>query len=214
MSDAQSPARPLRILVCFDYTDAGGYAFEQAAWLARRLATSEIHLVYVTSGETSEARVRQESGQLRAYADAKAASLGGMDGQSVGVHVRHGEPVREIAQLAADIDIDVVVLGSPKHTSLRSWLHGTTEENLLEHSPCPVVVAGPKPTVPKVHQPAIEPPCPDCLAARAASHGAQWWCARHGTAGLHGASGHRYSYQRELPFASHDSSVIPTGIDL
>lgn len=213
MNDPKPASRPFSILVCFDYTDAGGYAFEQAASIVKRLPSSEMHLIHVTSGDTSDARVRQVAGQLRAYVDAKAASIGGMGGMSVGVHVRHGDPVREIAQLAAEVDIDLIVIGTPKHANLKSWILGTTEEKLLQHSPCPVVVAGPKPTEPHVHYPAIAPACADCLKARATSHGSQWWCARHASSGLHGVSGHLYSYQRELPFASHDSEVIPTGID-
>lgn len=213
MNDSKPALRPFSVLVYFDYTDAGGYAFEQAAWIVKRLASSEMHIVYVMSGETSEARVRQESGQLQGYVDAKAASIGGMGGKSVGLHVRHGDPVREIAQLAAEIDIDLIVIGTPTHASVKSWILGTTEEKLLQHSPCPVVVAGPKPTEPDVHYPAIAPACPECLKARAASHGAQWWCVRHVSHEGHGFSGHVYSYQRELPFATHDSEVIPTGID-
>lgn len=99
MNDPKPASRPFSILVCFDYTDAGGYAFEQAASIVKRLPSSEMHLIHVTSGDTSDARVRQVAGQLRAYVDAKAASIGGMGGMSVGVHVRHGDPVREMAEL-------------------------------------------------------------------------------------------------------------------
>jgi len=37
-----------------------------------------------------------------------------------------------------------------------------------------------------------------------------WWCERHSR---HAPRAHVFSYQRELPFATHDSEVIPTGID-
>ena len=38
MNDPEpAPHRPFSILVCFDYTDAGGYAFEQAASIVKRL---------------------------------------------------------------------------------------------------------------------------------------------------------------------------------
>jgi hypothetical protein len=36
------------------------------------------------------------------------------------------------------------------------------------------------------------------------------WCDRHAH---EAASGHVYGYHREIPFASHDSQVTPTGID-
>jgi nucleotide-binding universal stress UspA family protein len=209
----QASPRPFSILLCFDDTEASGYAFEEAARLASRIPSSAIHLVDVMSGKASEAQSRQLAGQLMEYVNAKAASLGGMVGQSVAVHVRQGDPMREIAQLAAEIGIDLIVLGSPKHPHLRSLVPGSLAEKLVQHAPCPVIVTGPKPPEPHIHYPAIEPPCPDCVKARAASGGAQWWCARHTSQGDHGARGHVYSYQREIPFATHDSAVTPTGID-
>lgn len=61
---------------------------------------------------------------------------------------------------------------------------------------------------PKV--PAIEPPCEACVAARTKSGDAKALCARH--AERH-AEGHGYSYRREIPLATHDSNVVPTGVD-
>jgi nucleotide-binding universal stress UspA family protein len=206
MSDAQIN-RPFAILLYTDDTDASGYAFEEAARLSKRIPSSEIHLVYVSPGSGSAERTRHLAGQFRAYVDAKAASIGGMDGQSVAVHIRNGQPVREIVQLAADIDADLIVIASPKHPHLTSFLSGSVQEGLIQHSPCPIIVAGPKPPEPRVHFPAIEPPCPDCRKARTESHGQQWWCARHQP----GFSAHTYSYQGEIPFATHDMAVDPTG---
>jgi hypothetical protein len=44
-------------------------------------------------------------------------------------------------------------------------------------APCPVLVMRPK-AVPD-SPPRIEPPCPDCVAARRASGGTEMWCERH-----------------------------------
>jgi nucleotide-binding universal stress UspA family protein len=202
------------IVVASDLSEAGGYAFEQGARLAQRVpgGAGQVHFVYVTSGDTSEARIRQLGGQLRAYVTEKAASMGGLPGLSVGVHVRHGDPIPEIAQLAAEVDAALIVLGTPDHPLLKALTHGSVAERLLPHAPCPVVLAGPRPVEPRVHPAAIEPPCPECLATRKRTNGREWWCARH-TAPGGTALGHTYSYQRELPFATHDSEVIPTGID-
>jgi nucleotide-binding universal stress UspA family protein len=199
------------ILVPSDLSEGGGYAFEQAAHLAQRIPGADIHLLDVTSGDTSEARIRQLAGQLRLYVSEKAASMGGLQGLRVGVHVRHGDPVREILQAAAELDAGLIVLGNTRHPRLKSLIVGTIVERLLPHSPCPVVLAGPKPIEPLVHYPAIEPPCPECVKARTQSDGRNWWCPRHTTNGAT-AGGHVYSYQRELPFAQHDSEVVPTGI--
>ncbi len=199
------------ILVASDLSEASGYAFEQAAQLARRIPGAAIDFLHVANGDTSEERTRQLGGELRTYISEKAASMGGLPGIRVGVHVRHGDPVREIVQAAAELDACLIVLGSPQHPHLKSLVVGTIAAKLLPHAPCPVVLAGPKPIEPLVHHPAIEPPCPDCVKVRAQSDGKNWWCPRHTTHGAT-ANGHVYSYQRELPFAEHDSEVVPTGI--
>lgn len=201
----------LPILVASDLSEAGGYAFERAARLAQRLPNAALQFLYVaTEGDASEARMRQLGGQLTTYVAEKAASLGGFPGLRVGVHVRHGDPVREIAQLAAEIDAVLIVLGSSTHPRLMSLIAGGVADKLMLHAPCPVILAGPQPAEALGHPPTIEPPCPDCVKARAASNGRQWWCARH-TSG-DGLRRHAYSYESELPFASHDNEVVPTGV--
>lgn len=213
MVTAAEPQRPFAILVCFDDTEASGYAFEEAMHIARRIPSSEIHLIDVRPKELPDSETMQLAGRLRTYVDEKAASLGGMRGQSVAVHVRYGDPMHHIVELAADVGIDLIVLGNPKHPHWQNLVAGSLADKLLRHAPCPVLVAGPKPAEPRPQPPRVEPPCPDCLRTRASTHGSQWWCSRHATVGAPGIHAHRYSYQREIPFAEHDSNVIPTGID-
>jgi hypothetical protein len=73
------------------------------------------------------------------------------------------------------------------------------------------MVAGPRPAPAPSHVIVIDPPCPDCVAARASSQGRTWWCARH-SEHHHLRRHHRYSYQSHLPFAEHDSEVRATGV--
>lgn len=199
------------ILVASDLSEASGYAFEQAAHLALSIPGGVIHLLHVMDAKAPEARVRQLAGQLHTYVSEKAQSMGGLNGLPVGVHVRHGDSVREIVQLATELDAKLIVLGTPKHPHLRSWILDSVSEKIVAHAPCPVILAGPKPVEPHVHHPAIEPACPDCIKVRTQSAGREWWCARH-TSQPGSTGGHVYSYQRELPFAVHDSAVTPTGI--
>ena len=53
---------------------------------------------------------------------------------------------------------------------------GSVAEVVARLAPCAVFIERPK-GVPQV--PAIEPPCSECLKARAASNGASYWCAQH-----------------------------------
>ena len=201
----------LSIVVATDFKEGGGFAFDTAAHLAQRVSGGALHLVHVLESTLSRDETRDLVAHLRLYINEKSAQLGGLHGITVGIHLRAGQPVREIAQLAADVHADIVVVGSRIGPNLKSWLLGSIAQRLLATSPVPVLIAGPKPESPEPHEPAIEPPCADCVRTRAASGGAQFWCERHAH---HAKRAHIYSYQRELPFASHDAEVIPTGADL
>ncbi len=206
----QRMAQGFPILLASDLSEGAGYAFEQAARLAERIPGTELHFLHVTDGPSSADRVRELAGHLSLYVSEKAASMGGLPGLRVGVHVRDGEPAREIAQLAAALEAALIVLAGGGQPHLKAFFGASTTEKVLEHALCPVVIAGPKPSEPRAHPPVIEPPCPDCLRVRAQSGGREWWCPRH-RAGV-SAAGHLYSYETELPFESPDVEVVPTGI--
>ncbi|HTB74673.1 MAG TPA: universal stress protein [Polyangiaceae bacterium] len=207
--DATVPS-PLSMVVGLDFSDADGPAFDQAAQIARHVPHSELHLVHVFHAELSGERSRDLVGHLRLYVNEKGAIADGLRGITVGIHLRAGKPAREIVQLATEVHADLIVVGSHKAPHLKHWIVGSTAEKLIAGSSCPVFVASPRPKVPETHEPTIEPACPQCVQARKASGGATWWCPRHS----HVANGaHTYSYQRDLPFASHDSAIFPTGID-
>jgi nucleotide-binding universal stress UspA family protein len=211
MTDESKDTGPstLSVIVGLAFTDADGVAFDQAVRLAERVPRSELHVVHVFGAEPSVGQSRELVDHLRLYVNEKAAAAGGFKAMTVGIHLRTGKPVREIVQLATDIRADLIVIGSHKGPHMKSWLVGSTAEHLLAGAPCPVLVAPPRQKEIAPQEPAIEAPCPDCLKARATSEGAQWWCERHAH---HAKRAHTFSYQRELPFASHDSEVIPTGI--
>jgi nucleotide-binding universal stress UspA family protein len=198
------------IVVGLDFTEADGPAFDQAARLATRVIGSELHLVHVFSTAPSAERSRDLAQHLRLYVDEKAAANSALVGMPVGVHLRGGKPVAEILRLATEVGADVIVVGSHRGQHIKDWIAGSTVEKLVSGGTFSVVVAAPKPKELEAPEPTIEPPCPKCVEARFASKGKEWWCERH----AHAAQlGHVYSYQRELPFATHDSSISPTGVD-
>ncbi len=211
VTDSPNPSpSTLSIVVGLAFTDSDGPAFDQATRIAQRVPRSALHLVHVFHADLSEERSRDLIGHLRLYVNEKAAAAKGLRGMTVGIHLRAGQVVREIVQLAAEVQADLIVVGSQKGPHLKQWIMGSTAEKLVAGGPCSVLVASPRPTQPEKHEPAIEAPCSDCLRTRASSSGSHWWCERHSQ---HAKRAHVYSYQRELPLASHDSEVIPTGID-
>ncbi len=210
MTSETKQSRPFSVVVGLDFTDAGGFAFQQAARIAKRIPHAAIHLVHVFEDEPTNGKSRDLVQRLRLYANEQAAAVGGLSGNAIGIHLRTGNPVREIVQLASELGADLIVLGAHKHPHMKSWVVGSTAEHLLAMAPCPVMVAGPKPA-PAHFVPSIEPPCPDCETTRKASGGTQWWCERHAH---HAKKAHSFSYQRELPYGMPDYEVIPTGLDL
>jgi nucleotide-binding universal stress UspA family protein len=205
--------RPFVLVVGLDLadTDSSGYALDQAARTAMRIGGSRMHLLHVLAAEADADKIGQAAGLLREYVSGKAKQLGGLARQSVGIHIRRGRPGHEIAQLASDVDADLIVVGMHHRPHIKQLFLGSTAEHVMATAQCPVFVAGPRPAPKPSHVIAIEPPCPDCLRKRQETKGASWWCDRHSES-HHLARIHRYSYQTELPFEQHDSEVIPTGV--
>jgi hypothetical protein len=94
-------------------------------------------------GEPSEAHERDLIKELGFYLNEKAHVVGELRGITVGIHVRSGEPVREIAQLAIDVRADLIITGS-----------------------CAVLAAGPR-----ARATTDERPYSDCAAARSRTLG-------------------------------------------
>jgi nucleotide-binding universal stress UspA family protein len=205
-------ASPFTLVVGNDFSPASGFAFDQAFRVARRIPGSQVHVLHVIAGEADAAKATDAAGRLRLYIEEKVNALGDFEHQSAGIHVRFGRPARELAQFARDVNADLLVVGTHAGPHLKQVVVGSVVERLLVAASCPVFVAGPLPS-PKAeaHDPVIEPPCPDCLRARQTSAGKDWWCQRHAQ---HHAKAHSYSFQRELPFRTHDSAITPTGIDM
>ena len=203
--DLLSSPRPFTIVVGLKFSDGGAFAVDQGARLTHQIPLANLHFVHVFETPLSASEAKAMLEHLQLYANEKAVELG-LNGRTVGVHVRSGDIVREIAQVAIDVAADLVVLGSDVH-SLPSWRTDRLTEGLMRLVSCPVLMAGLKPT-PARSEPVIEPSCAECLSTRGATNGAGWWCPRHST---HALEAHAYSYQRELPFATRDTLLGPTG---
>lgn len=209
-----SPDRPFTLVVAVDLadTDSSGYAFDQAARIARRIPNSQLHAVHVMHEKDTRTGARDTAGLLVMYLEEKASALGGLEKQSVGVHLRAGDAATQITQLAVDLGADMILVGSHQVPRLKNLVVGSTAQRVMAHAPCPVVVAGPRPKPEPSHVIVIEPACQDCLDARYATRGHTWWCTRH-SEHHHLRRHHIYSYTSELPFAEHDSEVTATGQD-
>jgi nucleotide-binding universal stress UspA family protein len=131
-------------------------------------ATTEHDLALEKVRETAAKRIAED-----------IAKQGPLTLKRVIAHFRRGSAAEQIAQLAADIDADLVVVGSHGHRRLEHLLMGSVAERTNRLARCPVLTVRPKTHDASGRPPMIEPPCPDCVVRRRETSGKELWCARH-----------------------------------
>jgi nucleotide-binding universal stress UspA family protein len=219
--------KPYLILAGIDYSTPSELALERALEIAEASASAELHVVHVTptvelpqpndivATQTLESPIFVQNAyeQLKTYV---SISVGAFEKKRSGAaprelrvfaHVRFLAPAQEIAQLASDLEADLVVVGMHGRGAISRFFLGSVAETVTRLAPCPVLVFRPKGIPPEY--PRIEPPCPRCVETRIASYGNQFWCEQHRE--LHGQrhtyhQSSRMSEDVNLPFASHGTT--------
>jgi nucleotide-binding universal stress UspA family protein len=188
--------RPFTVIVGVDYSDTSALALVEAIKTARSRDANHIHVVHsivpvpvvgpVPGGYVPPAidtkRVAEELKQFVEKTIAEAQKSFRDDGRPfvdrLTTHLGVSDPREAIAQLASDLDADLIVIGTHGRRGVSRFLLGSVAEGVVRIAPCPVLVVRPHGTAaPKV--PEIEPPCPRCVEARRASEGKDLWCAQH-----------------------------------
>lgn len=206
------------IVVATDYSDAGSLALDQAIELANARPDSELHVLHVgiASGSAIDIELASqllrvtEVDAIRLLQTRIEMALKNLDTRSPGgnlkrvvTHHRIGDAAEEIAQLASDLDADVVVVGTHGRRGIRRFMLGSVAETVVRLAPCPVLVVRPK-QIQSV--PRIEPACPDCVLERRRSAGKEWWCSEHRA---HHGSRHVVHYVDRNTAAAVDSISKP-----
>ncbi len=138
---------PTRILVASDGSEDAALAVRAAADLCSR-AGSELHVIHawhrpsllglslVAADEGSYVREEAE-GLLEGQAEQARA----VAGETVaGSHLREGRPAEEIARLAKELGVGLVVIGSRGLGPVKRLVVGSVSEGVVELAPCPVLV--------------------------------------------------------------------------
>jgi nucleotide-binding universal stress UspA family protein len=178
--------RPVILLATVDDTDVAADVVRTAGLLAAALVNAELHLVRVvppafpidgalstvTFGPLMDELVMTAKDQLVDLA-ALATSHGA---RAPITHALVGVAGREIIELATKLDADVIVVGPHARSAVSRVLLGSVADYVARHASCSVLVSRPRPTA---VAPEIEPPCPDCVAARSKTGDPTVWCERH-----------------------------------
>jgi nucleotide-binding universal stress UspA family protein len=210
------------IVVGIDFSDLSDHALDNALEMASLRPGAEVHALYVEpdvwtsatiapaleSAATADAAVAKVQERARARVDAMGPHIRRRQIRRVVAHFRRGSPAENVAQLAADLDADLVVVGSHGHRGLERLFLGSVAERVSRLARCPVFIVRPKDHSTAGRVPEIEPPCPDCVAARRASDGKNLWCARHSE--RHYLAPHTYHYGSTGIFSAETTAYEST----
>ncbi len=186
---------PSTILVAVDFSELGDLALDQGIVRAVR-DEATLHVVHVAATnspplmtdtvyprrtpsfenleETLIAKVRERLELAAAVPETGAVA-----------HLRAGSIPEEIVNVGAELDADLIVLGTHGRRGIQRVILGSVAERVVRTATCPVIVMRLK-----QHSTAeIERPCPVCVAARRESGGTELWCEQH----RHGL-GRRHTY--------------------
>jgi nucleotide-binding universal stress UspA family protein len=121
-----------------------------ATYLARELADTakaELHAIYVIGDYFEQISVmfpeggRSALSRLRAEVNERMQTFAGEGQGGVLTHIAEGRPYAEIVRLAAQIDADLIVIGTSVHASLFGGAAalGSEIERVVRNAPCPVL---------------------------------------------------------------------------
>jgi nucleotide-binding universal stress UspA family protein len=182
------------IVVAVDYSEMSNLVLERAFEVAAEKKSASVHVLNVLSVYAADAAgagaplppsIDDAAKQLKTYVEQQANAFRlNHAGETLeflyrlSVHQRVESPSMEVAQLAVDLEADLVVVGTHGRRGLSRLMMGSVAESTVRLAPCPVLVVRPKAVPSPV--PAIQPACPRCIEARRTSAGAELWCSQHG----------------------------------
>ena len=191
-----SSSKTFVIIVGVDHSEVSRAALRQAFQLAADRRESEVHVLHVQTAlvpypypspklqatvaqvfELALQRLKSVVADELAMFQEAQRRLGRRPFGHVVSHVRSQAPGREIAQLAADLDADLVVVGTHGRSGIARLLLGSVAHAVVTLAPCPVLVVRPKKL--DFRGPSLEPPCARCAERREQSARVELWCAEH-----------------------------------
>ena len=152
-----APALQLRrILLPTDFSGCGNFALPYAAAIARA-AKAKVICIHVVepivpavgyTGLAEPMPIADMSEQLEDSAERElprlidCEDLHGLDIEEV---IVHGDAAAEIVRVAAEHEVDLIVISSHGRTGLGRMIFGSTAEAVVRHASCPVLVVKPPP---------------------------------------------------------------------
>lgn len=135
-----------RVLLATNFRPSSAAATQVATSIANH-RSAELHVVYVIGDYFDQiSAIFPEGGlaaltRFRSYVQERMAHLSRTSGPAATTHVAEGRPYQEIVKLAANLDADLIVIGTAVHGSLfgSNQVLGSEIERVIRNSPCPVL---------------------------------------------------------------------------
>jgi nucleotide-binding universal stress UspA family protein len=142
----QTQIRLNRVLLATNFRPSSAAATQLATSIANHLG-AELHAVYVIGDYFEQISVMFPEGGLaaltrfRSHVQDRMGQLSRSSGPKATTHVAEGRPYQEIVKLAANIDADLIVVGTAVHGSLfgNNQVLGSEIERVIRNAPCPVL---------------------------------------------------------------------------
>jgi nucleotide-binding universal stress UspA family protein len=134
-----------KILCANDGSERAFHALALAITIAKE-NDSELHMVSVEEIDYMPEfieEVREEIGTAaRRFHTVlqRARAMAEKDHVELHTHVLAGHPVRDIVMLAADLKVDLLVIGSAGHSEIYERMLGSRADRLVHLAGCPVLV--------------------------------------------------------------------------
>jgi universal stress protein A len=149
-----SPASRKKVLVVgADFSEYGDAALRDAYELARLQGDATLNVVHVVPLRAAMSQddvllsslpdIDHLDQDLSNYVSDTLRALGDEKPRVV-THLRVGDPARQIAQLAVDLDADAIVVGTHGRRGIARLVLGSVAERVLRYATCPVLVVCPK----------------------------------------------------------------------
>ena len=176
------------VVVGVDYSPASDLALDEALSVASGKEHAHLHVVYVRprpglpSPHAETPITADDARELELYVAQRVSAFQAQHGKAqyerLFNHLRSDNAGHQIAQLAADVEADLVVVGTHDRSGVPRFLLGSVAEGVARLAPCAVLIVRPKAA--PAPAPSIKPPCPHCVEVRRATNCAELWCQDHG----------------------------------
>lgn len=204
----------IKIVVGYDFSEISDIALTEALQHATRQPGSILHVLTVLDDkhassfpgiEVDYRGADELQERLGAVVKSKVEQMR-PEGLVFFLHARIGEPADMLLALAGEADADLVCVGTHGRGGVKRLILGSVAEKVVRHAHCAVLVARPKDhDLAFTQGTAPEPPCPHCVARRAQTGGAEWWCEAHAKPYV---PPHRYRYEQKIAIMQPDDQPL------